>query len=90
PIYLFLEPSPSLATQFYFWSHSPSGGDPLSLDLCKYLGLPFKLFLASEQLQFSWPSKVYRALHDYQVRRGFDPKTTEFARSLRRDVYEVV
>ncbi|KAI3606049.1 hypothetical protein WG66_003936 [Moniliophthora roreri] len=30
----------------------------------------------------SWSSYVYDALHDWQIARGFNPKTTDFARSL--------
>ncbi|KAF9257435.1 hypothetical protein L218DRAFT_831854, partial [Marasmius fiardii PR-910] len=66
----------------YFWSHDPSGQDPLSPDMCRYLGLPITLSVILDYFQQSWPTKVYKALHDYQVARGFDPTTTDLAQSL--------
>ncbi|KAF9262446.1 hypothetical protein L218DRAFT_405676 [Marasmius fiardii PR-910] len=89
-IYLFLLPSPSPNMCFYFWTHNPSGQDPLSSDTCKYLGLPFKLSVTVKYIQYSWPTKIYKALHDYQVERGFDPTTTNFVQSFGYPTFEIV
>ncbi|KAF9256254.1 hypothetical protein L218DRAFT_821800, partial [Marasmius fiardii PR-910] len=75
---------------FYFWSHGPSGQDQLSSDMCRYLGLPITLSVTLHYYQVSWPTKVYKALHDYQVVRGFDPTTTNFAQSFGPPILEVV
>ncbi|KAF9255537.1 hypothetical protein L218DRAFT_883907, partial [Marasmius fiardii PR-910] len=58
---------------FYFRSHDPTGRNPLSRSMCKYLGLPFKLSLWVIYKQCTWPTEVYKTLHDYQIASGFDP-----------------
>ncbi|KAF9262053.1 hypothetical protein L218DRAFT_1043373, partial [Marasmius fiardii PR-910] len=65
PIYLFVKPSPSSNESFYFWSHDPTGQNPFSLDMCKYLGLPFKLAFDVSYDVESWSTKIYNLLHDY-------------------------
>ncbi|KAF9254224.1 hypothetical protein L218DRAFT_818144, partial [Marasmius fiardii PR-910] len=75
---------------FYFWSHEPSGQNPLSPDMCKYLGLPFRLSMELEYCEYSWPTRIYKALHDYQIARGFDPKTTMFAQFLGFPIFNIV
>ncbi|KAF9261558.1 hypothetical protein L218DRAFT_1001601 [Marasmius fiardii PR-910] len=91
PIYLFFEPCLSPDGRFYFWSHDPNGQDPLSRDMCKHLGLPFKLSLREVvYYEKTWPTKVYKALHDYQILRGFDPRTTDFAQSVGVIIWQVV
>ncbi|KAG7090100.1 hypothetical protein E1B28_011714 [Marasmius oreades] len=87
PIYLILRPS---SNAVYHWSLDPTGQTPLSPDMCKYLGLPFKLFLEVAPCQESWPTKIYKAVRDYQIVRGFDPASTDFAQSLGYSVYDVV
>ncbi|KAF9260713.1 hypothetical protein L218DRAFT_962293 [Marasmius fiardii PR-910] len=79
PTYLFLLPSPSPIRCFYFWSHDPFGRIPLSRDRCKYLGLPFELSIHVEYYRHSWPMEVYKTILEYQITRGFDPITTDFA-----------
>ncbi|KAF9261540.1 hypothetical protein L218DRAFT_1001577 [Marasmius fiardii PR-910] len=90
PIYFFLEPCPSPDRRLYFWSHDPTGRNPLSPDMCKYLGLPFKLSLKAAYKQKAWPTKIYKALYNYQISRGFDPQTTDFAQFMRYPIWEVV
>ncbi|KAF9254895.1 hypothetical protein L218DRAFT_1082111 [Marasmius fiardii PR-910] len=90
PIYLFLLPSPSPDTHFYFWSHNPSGQDLLSSDMCRYLGLPITFSISLDYYQYSWPTKVYKALHDHQVVRGFDPTTTDFVEFLGYPILEIM
>ncbi|KAF9257433.1 hypothetical protein L218DRAFT_828493, partial [Marasmius fiardii PR-910] len=64
---------------FYNWSLDPTGQSLLSLDMCKYLGLPFKLSITVEKYQRSWPTKIYQVLYSYQIARGFDPVSIDFA-----------
>ncbi|KAF9254525.1 hypothetical protein L218DRAFT_1009580 [Marasmius fiardii PR-910] len=90
PIYFFLENHFSPNRRFYFWSHDPTGRNPLLWSMCEYLGLPFKLSLQVIHDQHTWPTKVYKTLHDYQIARGFDPRTTDFARSMGYQPWEVV
>ncbi|KAF9254905.1 hypothetical protein L218DRAFT_847720, partial [Marasmius fiardii PR-910] len=75
---------------FYFWSHDPSGHDSLSPHMCRYLGLPINLSVTLDYCQNSWPTKFYKALHNYQVARGFDPTTTDFAQSLGHPIFEII
>ncbi|KAG7090123.1 hypothetical protein E1B28_011732 [Marasmius oreades] len=87
PIYFIILPSPD---PVYHWSFDPTGQTLLSPEMCKYLGLPFKLSLEVTPCQLSWPTKVYKAVRDYQIAKGFDPKTTDFAQSLRYPIFDVV
>ncbi|KAG7086228.1 hypothetical protein E1B28_002198 [Marasmius oreades] len=88
PIYLIVLPSPY---PLYHWSLDPTGQTPpLSPEMCKYLGLPFKLFLKVTHYQESWPTRVYKHIHDYQIARNFDPKTSDFARSLGYPIFTVI
>ncbi|KAF9262449.1 hypothetical protein L218DRAFT_988282, partial [Marasmius fiardii PR-910] len=64
--------------------------DLLHLNTCNYLGLPINLVIRSGYDQWSWHTKVYKALHNFQVARGFNPTTTDFAQSLEFPIFEVV
>ncbi|KAL0066719.1 hypothetical protein AAF712_006324 [Marasmius tenuissimus] len=75
PIYLFITPRPTTT----FWSFDPTGQTSISNDLCRYLGLPFKV-LSRCFWSFYGSSEGYKLLRDYQIVRGFDPTTTDFAR----------
>ncbi|KAG7090161.1 hypothetical protein E1B28_011769 [Marasmius oreades] len=88
PIYLILRHHQSPFAPSHFWSFDPTGQFFLSPDTCKYLGLPFKLCLHRSPHQRSWPTKVYNALRDYQIAKGFDPRTTDFAYSHYYFIYE--
>ncbi|KAF9254741.1 hypothetical protein L218DRAFT_827258, partial [Marasmius fiardii PR-910] len=90
PIYLFVRPSPSPNESLYFWPHDPTGKNPFLLDMYKYLGLSFKLALKVICYQESWPTKIYKLLHDYQISRGFDPKTSDFVQHMKYPIFEVV
>ncbi|KAF9261546.1 hypothetical protein L218DRAFT_869741, partial [Marasmius fiardii PR-910] len=74
----------------YFWSHHQTGRNSLSLDMCKYLGLPFKLPFKMTYNRKTWPTKIYKALHDYQISRGFAPQTTDFAKFMNYPFLEVI
>ncbi|KAF9256225.1 hypothetical protein L218DRAFT_837485, partial [Marasmius fiardii PR-910] len=77
-----LLPFPSPHKCFYSWSHDPFGQDLLLPDTCKYLGLPITLSVTLDYYQYFWPTKVYKALHNHQVAKGFNPTTTNFAQSF--------
>ncbi|KAL0572518.1 hypothetical protein V5O48_009444 [Marasmius crinis-equi] len=84
PVYLFIPPF-STST---FWSFDPNGQVPILKDLCRYLGLPVRLQLIS--WEYSWEAPTFQRLHDYQVARGFDPATTDFAQHLGYPIFDVV
>ncbi|KAG7091714.1 hypothetical protein E1B28_008115 [Marasmius oreades] len=89
PIYFFVPPSHLPA--HHFWSHDEHGRTRISSKECKYLGLPTKLRMnVHSPDQFSWPTKTYKDLHRWQVLRGFDPITTEFAKHLGHLTFEVL
>ncbi|KAL0565576.1 hypothetical protein V5O48_016447 [Marasmius crinis-equi] len=46
------------------------------------MALELKVFSCSP---WSWSNDVYRRIHQYQVARGFDPNTIDFARSIGTD-----
>ncbi|KAF9262794.1 hypothetical protein L218DRAFT_988058 [Marasmius fiardii PR-910] len=94
PIYLFLLPFDihdlSLAcqrgptTSLHMWSFDKLGQSHISDGMCQDLGLPTSLTVRSlgtdKVVQGSYPTKVYKRLYSWQVARGFDPTTTDFAR----------
>ncbi|KAK1226166.1 hypothetical protein PQX77_010864 [Marasmius sp. AFHP31] len=87
PIYLFVRPLPFdldnvRTSSIYFWSFDEDGQSPLSHNLCQYFGLPttFRIYQFSES--YSWSNEAFNSLRQYQLLRGFDPSTADFARSL--------
>ncbi|KAG7097658.1 hypothetical protein E1B28_004986 [Marasmius oreades] len=98
PIYFFLHPLPSFPLGdnsdlfTHTWSYDENGETPIPHHHCEYLGLPIKLY---ERLFSSrahrWPSKTYKNIHKWQIARGFDPTTADFARYLDHpNIYEVL
>ncbi|KAK7040230.1 hypothetical protein VNI00_010036 [Paramarasmius palmivorus] len=70
-------------TRTYFWSLDEDGHSKMSMEECRQWGVPeLESWHAKGPLLFSWPSDVYTALRKWQVARGFDPSTTDFAQSL--------
>ncbi|KAL0565328.1 hypothetical protein V5O48_016696 [Marasmius crinis-equi] len=98
PVYLFVcPPSPDTAFEscttqsLHWWSCHPSGEPSLSEDVCEQLGLPVELSLwVGRFREFSWQSEQYKALHHYQLARGFNPDTLDFARYLGYPIYQVL
>ncbi|KAL0573139.1 hypothetical protein V5O48_008827 [Marasmius crinis-equi] len=82
-IYLFIPP---LSTCI-FWSFDPNGQNPITSDLCDYLGLPITLSL--ECYMYYSTTETYKLLQTYQLARGFDPDTNEFARHNQYRIYEI-
>ncbi|KAK1215935.1 hypothetical protein PQX77_021447 [Marasmius sp. AFHP31] len=90
PIYLFVRPPPfdleyDRTSSVHFWSFDEDGQSPLSDDLCLDFGLPMTFWISGSSESYSWSNEVYDSLHQYQLLRGFDPSTTNFARSLGYD-----
>ncbi|EEB91235.1 hypothetical protein MPER_10439 [Moniliophthora perniciosa FA553] len=85
---LFLRPPPlyvaeidSWLSQITFWSFDENGTSEISETECKRLGLPnINLHCVDLDLR-TWPKHVYNGLHAWQVARGFDPTTADWARS---------
>ncbi|KAL0565377.1 hypothetical protein V5O48_016644, partial [Marasmius crinis-equi] len=96
-IYLFLGPlSPSTPSDWcdtsslHYWSFDPTGQHPLPPKICEHLGLPIELDLyVCSTRRCGWNNEAYKRMHQYQVTRGFDPKTINFARHLGYPIYQV-
>ncbi|KAJ8089511.1 hypothetical protein PM082_014767 [Marasmius tenuissimus] len=88
PIYLFLHPPPpdlldGNTSSLHHWSFYEDGQPQLSPETCHDLGLPFDLNFQNWGFKsFSWSIDRYKSLHRYQLLRGFDPTTTDFAQHL--------
>ncbi|KAJ8079166.1 hypothetical protein PM082_021666 [Marasmius tenuissimus] len=93
PIYLFIRPPPpdlnhGRTSSLHYWSFDEDGESPLSDNVCLDFGLPMALeFSRSFYSELSWSDDAYRRIHQYQLLRGFDPSTTDFAQSLGFDNY---
>ncbi|KAK1223626.1 hypothetical protein PQX77_013499 [Marasmius sp. AFHP31] len=69
----------------HFWSFDEDGHSPLSEDLCQDFGLPTTFRISQFSWSYSWSNDAYDSLRQYQLLRGFDPSTTDFAQSLGYD-----
>ncbi|KAF9259475.1 hypothetical protein L218DRAFT_1003822 [Marasmius fiardii PR-910] len=97
PIYFIIALSPPSTllhccstSLLHTWSLDQAGQIPLGPDMCKYLGLPYKLSLKTAHFSISWPTKVYKAIQDYQIDRQFDPKSVDFAHFLGYTLFNTV
>ncbi|KAL0563648.1 hypothetical protein V5O48_018417, partial [Marasmius crinis-equi] len=73
----------------HYWSEDPTGQHPLPADICEDLGLPVELCYVYSAYRLRWNTEAYKWMHQYQVARGFDPKTMDFARHLGFPIYQV-
>ncbi|KAF9265341.1 hypothetical protein L218DRAFT_957524 [Marasmius fiardii PR-910] len=98
PIYLFLHPihrfpalEPMSCVSVHSWSSDKNGETCFSNDCCEHLGLPteFVVMLAAAH-KICWPTETYQTIHKWQVERGFDPYTTDFARYLGYQTYRAI
>ncbi|KAG7097613.1 hypothetical protein E1B28_004947 [Marasmius oreades] len=98
PVYFFLHPlpfSPSLkagsVVSTHTWSFDENGQTPISRHRYMSFGLPTELrvdYLIA--IPPYWPKETYKSTHKWQIARGFDPTTTDFARYLDYPIYEVL
>ncbi|KAK1234704.1 hypothetical protein PQX77_002088 [Marasmius sp. AFHP31] len=91
PIYLFICPPPpdffiGKTSRLHFWSFYEDGQPRLSPESCTDFGLPIKLQLQYPNIR-SWKTNNYKLIHQYELLRGFDPTTTDFAQHLEYDDY---
>ncbi|KAK1217452.1 hypothetical protein PQX77_019889 [Marasmius sp. AFHP31] len=89
-IYLFVQPPPfdldnGDTSSVYFWSFDEEGHSPLSDNLCLDFGLPTTFTIYQVSKSYSWSNDAYDSLRQYQLLRGFDPSTADFAQSLGYD-----
>ncbi|KAK1223987.1 hypothetical protein PQX77_013123 [Marasmius sp. AFHP31] len=95
PIYLFLHPLPPhfdeddteyYTSSLHFWSLHVDGESQLSPESCFDFGLPVQLFFVNHGFdRFFWNTDDYKRVHEYQLARGFDSTTIDFARHLKFD-----
>ncbi|KAF9260924.1 hypothetical protein L218DRAFT_841226, partial [Marasmius fiardii PR-910] len=73
------------------WSRDPSGQSVFSLEEEEMIGLPeISLEGKGDHVQFStWSKEVYDFIKKYQELKGFDPSTSQFARSLGLPILEI-
>ncbi|KAJ8076785.1 hypothetical protein PM082_001208 [Marasmius tenuissimus] len=97
PIYLFIRPispcpshlSSGPNTSLHFWSFDETGQSPLSADVCHWFGLPVELILSGHHTYYSYSNETYSLVRQYQLARGFDPHTADFAKYLGHPLYEI-
>ncbi|KAK1226747.1 hypothetical protein PQX77_010264 [Marasmius sp. AFHP31] len=88
PIFLFIYPLPpnlprGNTSSLHHWSFQEDGHPRISPESCLHLGLPVELGYHNLGCHsHSWPTTMYKSLHQYQIARGFDPTTADFARHL--------
>ena len=76
----------------HFWSLDENGRSEMTEEECRRWGVP-KLYLHVDFYQpraVTWPSHVYDAIRDWQVARGFDPTTVDFAQSLGYPEFDII
>ncbi|KAL0568880.1 hypothetical protein V5O48_013092, partial [Marasmius crinis-equi] len=96
PIYLLVHPLSTstpmeecTTSRFHYWSFDPSGHPPLSAEVCEDLGLPVELDLrVFPHKQYRWNNDHYKRMHEYQLSRGFDRRSPDFARHLGYPIYQ--
>ncbi|KAF5374246.1 hypothetical protein D9758_004533 [Tetrapyrgos nigripes] len=92
-IYLFLHPIKRHGSRPFrhIWSFDVEGKTLISKKKCKYLGLPTSRFPIQSlgRVTMSWPAETYKMVRRWQVDRGFNPHTTDFAQFLGYPLFEV-
>ncbi|KAK1216788.1 hypothetical protein PQX77_020575 [Marasmius sp. AFHP31] len=88
PIYLHVRPPPpdlpkGMTSSLHFWSFYETGQFPLSFEVTRSFRLPVEVDLRDRYLvSYSSNTDHYKSIHRYQLLRGFDPTTTDFAQFL--------
>ncbi|KAK1230810.1 hypothetical protein PQX77_006082 [Marasmius sp. AFHP31] len=103
PYYLFVLPPPQLpdmtpdivswilapAESLYYWSIDHDGNSRISEANHMALGLPC-FHNHSATLPCGWKAEIYDLVRQWQVAKGFDPTTTDFARSMGHPIVEIL
>ncbi|KAF9264451.1 hypothetical protein L218DRAFT_862975, partial [Marasmius fiardii PR-910] len=72
------------------WYFNKDDEVPIENQMCEQLGLPTTLWVRfGSSNQYSWPTKTYKLIHNWQVARGFDPTTAEFTKYCWFPVFDV-
>ncbi|KAF9256449.1 hypothetical protein L218DRAFT_881672 [Marasmius fiardii PR-910] len=76
----------------HFWSFDAEGKSRISNRKRRYLGLPTRRLTYKHRVNHtvSWPTSTYKGIHQWQLSRGFDPNTTDFARFLGYPAFEIM
>ncbi|KAK1227728.1 hypothetical protein PQX77_009281 [Marasmius sp. AFHP31] len=102
PYYLFVLPPPQLpdttpdvvswmqapAESLYYWSVDPDGNSRMPEAHRTALGLP--CFQNYADPPHGWKVEIYDLVRQWQEAKGFDPTTTDFARSLGYPIIEIL
>ncbi|KAK7060774.1 hypothetical protein VNI00_000506 [Paramarasmius palmivorus] len=97
-LYLFIKSLPSWLSGFErwlndhisFWSVEEDGSNQIAEMDCQYIGLPKVTPVDAAYSLTSWPKYSYEAIRRWQVARGFEPTTVDFARSCGYPSFELV
>ncbi|KAL0058956.1 hypothetical protein AAF712_014323 [Marasmius tenuissimus] len=102
--YLFVLPPPQLpdmtpdvaawlwapAESLYYWSLDPTGDSRMPEAQCVALGLPRFCKINNLPFPAHWKAEVYDLVRQWQEAQGFDPTTTDFARSMGYPILEIL
>ncbi|ESK91285.1 hypothetical protein Moror_2830 [Moniliophthora roreri MCA 2997] len=98
PIYLFLYPLPESISEFaswrhqpYFWSFDETGQSKMSeveYERWEFLTITHKI--SGNFSTSKWPTYVYTALQDWQKACGYNPATSDWARSMEYPEFEII
>ncbi|KAJ8079959.1 hypothetical protein PM082_016784 [Marasmius tenuissimus] len=104
PCYLFVLPPPRLpdttpdvaswlqapAESLYYWSLDPNGDSVMPETQRVALGLPLYYQNVIPLELGQWKAEVYDLVRQWQEAKGFDPATTDFARSMGYPIVEIL
>ncbi|KAK1220196.1 hypothetical protein PQX77_017058 [Marasmius sp. AFHP31] len=94
PIFLFVYPPPphlrdEKTSSLHHWSFSEDGHSQISPESCRNLGLPVDVYYRRSGCRsHSRPTDTYKLIHQYQIARGFDPTTADFAKHLGYPIFQ--
>ncbi|EEB97110.1 hypothetical protein MPER_03632 [Moniliophthora perniciosa FA553] len=75
----------------HFWSFDEDGRSRISEEEWERWGIPILTpDTWSGTTWFSWPTHVYTALRKWQIARGFDPSTADWAQELGYPEFEII
>ncbi|KAL0564392.1 hypothetical protein V5O48_017655 [Marasmius crinis-equi] len=79
----------SKSQNLYYWSRDPDGDTAMSDEQRVSLGLPRFIPTVNHDC-CTWPVEVYDFMRQWQEAKGFDPTTTDFARSMGFPILEII